>query len=131
MEVSKAQILARSLTLRCPNCGHRDLFSGWFTLRESCPLCFMRLHRGSGWFLGPMVINYGFTVFVFVIPILTLALLDVLPMKPSLVAITLITLFLPLAFYRLSWSLWLGVYYFFLPDELPANNAQFEHLDNG
>ena len=130
MEVPPGKILTRSATMCCPNCGHRDLFSGPFSLRETCQLCFMKLHRGSGWFLGPMVINYGITVFAFVLPILALALLGVFPMQPSLITIAAITLIMPLALYRWSWALWLGVYYFFLPDELPANNNKFEHLDS-
>ena len=30
-------------------------------------------------------------------------------------------LFAPLLLYRLSWAWWLMLYYFFLPDNLPAN----------
>ena len=129
MEVTPLQILKRGALMQCPNCGHRDLFESAFKLRESCPLCFMRLQRGSGWFLGPMVINYGVTVFAFVLPILGLMLMDILPTKPSLYVIAGVTLIFPILFYRYSWSLWLGLYYFFLPDELPANNSKFEHID--
>lgn len=90
----------------------------------------MRLQRGSGWFLGPMVINYGITVFACVLPILGLALLDILPMQPSLIAIAIITVLMPILLYRWSWALWLGIYYLCLPHELPANNKRFEHIDN-
>ncbi|MEM9026348.1 MAG: DUF983 domain-containing protein [Verrucomicrobiota bacterium] len=130
MEVEPPTIIKRSLCMQCPNCGHKGLFSSPLKLRETCPLCFMKLQRGSGWFLGPMVVNYGFTVFVFVLPILGAALLDLLPMKPALIAIAVITVIMPILFYPYSWSLWFGIYYCFLPEELPANNKKFEHIDS-
>ncbi|MGB0369754.1 MAG: hypothetical protein ACPGN3_00290 [Opitutales bacterium] len=129
MEVEPQTILKRSVCMQCPNCGHKGLFSSPFKLRDTCPLCFMKLQRGSGWFLGPMVVNYGFTVFAFVLPILGAALLGLLPMRPSLIAIAVLTVVMPILFYPISWSLWFGIYYSFLPDELPANNKRFDHID--
>ena len=121
-------ILIRGLRMQCPNCGHHLVFENGLRLRESCPLCFMRLQRGTGWFLGPMVINYGITVFGLVIPILLLGLFGIIPLWWAVGGIAITTLVIPIALYRWSWGAWLGLYYFFLPHELPATNETFDHI---
>ncbi|MEP6591736.1 MAG: DUF983 domain-containing protein [Gemmatimonadota bacterium] len=40
---SRLTLLARALTLRCPNCGHRGLFRHWFAMRDFCPTCGLSL----------------------------------------------------------------------------------------
>jgi hypothetical protein len=42
-------------------------------------------------------------------------------MVPTLFASAVAALLLPLVLYRLSWAWWLTLYYFFLPENLPAN----------
>lgn len=127
--VSPGEVLQRGLRVRCPNCGHAEIFEKGLQLKDNCPLCFMRLQRGTGWFLGPMVINYGITVFGLVLPILTLGLLDLISIAWTIGGIGAATLIVPVLLYRWSWGAWLGLYYFFLPQELPANNKEFDHID--
>jgi len=38
----------RGITRRCPRCGSGGLFAGWFTIREACPRCRLRLQREEG-----------------------------------------------------------------------------------
>lgn len=130
MQVSRWRILARGLTLRCPNCGHPDIFTG-LRLRATCPLCFMALQRGSGWWLGPLVINYGLVVFALVLPSIGAGLLGWIPLRWGVILALASGLLAPLLLYRWSWSLWLLVYYLVLPRELPANNEAFDLLDHG
>src|SRR5439155_182147 len=59
---SAIRVLARGLLRRCPRCGQGKLFLGWFTLRERCQRCDLRLQREEGGFLGAMVINYAVTM---------------------------------------------------------------------
>ena len=90
----------------------------------------MTLQRGSGWWLGPLVINYGLVCFGLVLPFLALGLLDVIPLKVGILSAAGSAFVVPFFLYRLSWSLWLMCYYMALPEELPANNKNFDPIDN-
>lgn len=127
--VSKSTILRRGLAIRCPNCGHHPIFETRFRLMENCPLCMMRLQRGTGWFLGPMVINYGITVFGLVLPLLILGFSGLIALTAALTGIGIAVVALPVLLYRWCWGLWLALYYFTLPHELPNNNKTFEMID--
>ncbi|MDB4917479.1 MAG: putative rane protein [Gemmatimonadetes bacterium] len=51
-------MLVRSILRRCPNCGGRNIFATYTELRESCPRCGLRLHRGeSDYFIGAYLLN--------------------------------------------------------------------------
>jgi uncharacterized protein (DUF983 family) len=53
-----SRLLGRALLLRCPNCGARHLFSGFFKIKERCPNCGILLERGeSDYFLGGYTLN--------------------------------------------------------------------------
>ena len=70
------RLLGRALLLRCPNCGGRELFEGFFQMKPRCPTCGMLLERGeSDYFLGGYTLNliaveillaFGFLVVVIV-----------------------------------------------------------------
>jgi len=52
------KLLGRAVLLRCPNCGARHIFTGFFDLKERCPNCGMLLGRGeSDYFLGAYTVN--------------------------------------------------------------------------
>lgn len=55
----------RALAKRCPRCGERRIFHGWFDLPERCPRCRLSFDRGDGFWLGSMAINLGATELVF------------------------------------------------------------------
>jgi len=51
-------MLLRAVLRRCPNCGSPGIFSGYTTLKERCPKCGLRLHRGeSDYFIGAYLLN--------------------------------------------------------------------------
>lgn len=55
---SASVLLWRAIRRRCPNCGQRDVFVGYFKLKERCPRCGMLLERGEGdYFLGAYTLN--------------------------------------------------------------------------
>jgi uncharacterized protein (DUF983 family) len=55
---SAATMLFRAVRRRCPNCGAPGIFAGYTTLREHCPRCGLRLHRGeSDYFIGAYLLN--------------------------------------------------------------------------
>lgn len=129
--VSVGQIIARGLSLRCPNCGARSLFRGLLTVNERCRQCGLLFEREEGFFLGAMVYNYTFTALIAgVVPcVILLAGLAYAPLS-SQVRLFVIAVIagatLPVLFYRPSKSLWLMTYYAFLPGDLPANGGTQE-----
>ena len=53
-----AQLFARALTLRCPNCGGGPVLQHWFRMRERCGRCGLRIERGErDYFIGSMLLN--------------------------------------------------------------------------
>jgi uncharacterized protein (DUF983 family) len=51
-------LLGRAFLLRCPNCGHGGLFTGFFEMKERCPNCGILLERGeSDYFIGAYTLN--------------------------------------------------------------------------
>jgi uncharacterized protein (DUF983 family) len=56
--LSPWRLLGRALLLRCPNCGHGGLFTGFFKVRERCPKCGILLERGEAdYFIGAYTLN--------------------------------------------------------------------------
>jgi uncharacterized protein (DUF983 family) len=52
------RMLWRACLLRCPNCGGRGLFEGFFNMKPRCPTCGILLERGeSDYFLGGYTLN--------------------------------------------------------------------------
>ncbi len=126
MKVSAVQVISRGLACRCPNCGGRTLFKPGklFEVNPNCSVCGLKFEKGEGAFLGPFVLNYAVTVFVFVLPIIAFCVAGKLSLAPTLVLAAAAAFLLPLAFYRWSWGWWLTLYYVFLLDNLPANRGE-------
>jgi uncharacterized protein (DUF983 family) len=123
--VTRAQILSRGFHNRCPNCGHHSLFRPHsLRVHERCPDCGLLLDPGEGFWLGPLVLNYTLTVVLFVVPLIVLGVRGVVPLTLAIVLAVLIGgIGLPLLLYRPSWSWWLMLWFFFLPERLPANGG--------
>lgn len=46
------------MLLRCPHCGGRKLFTGFFKIKQRCPTCGILLERGEGdYFIGAYTLN--------------------------------------------------------------------------
>lgn len=103
----------RGLTRRCPRCGSGGLFAGWFTIREACPRCRLRLQREEGGFLGAMTINYTVTAAVWLVVFATWLVLD-LP-DVHVAALTIVSLaiagLVPLLFFPFAKTTWAAVDY--------------------
>ena len=51
-------LFGRALLRRCPDCGGRPIFDGWFRMRDRCPRCGIRLDRGEeGYQVGAYMFN--------------------------------------------------------------------------
>lgn len=123
MNVNRKQILSRGLSNRCPNCGGKRLFEGWFRLRKACPDCGMTLEQGEGFFLGSMSINYGVTLVGYLVPLLVLVAAGWISVNAGIGLGLAGALLVPVLFYRSSRSWWLMFYFTALPHELPANGG--------
>jgi uncharacterized protein (DUF983 family) len=123
VKVTRIGVIAHSLTGCCPNCGERTIFAKGrlFKVNETCPNCGLTIEKGDGAFLGPFVINYSITAFGIIIPVIVLYFTGRIGATATFTIALLAGLFAPLLLYRLSWAWWLMLYYFFLPDNLPAN----------
>jgi len=103
--------LGRGLARRCPRCGSRGLFEGWFTIRDGCPRCGLRLQREEGGFLGAMTVNYAVTAAAWLVVFVTWLALD-LP-EVHVAALTLVSLaiagLVPLLFFPFAKTIWAAV----------------------
>lgn len=124
MSVTKREIITRGLTNRCPNCGHHTLFAPKsLSVRRRCPECGTGFDRGEGFFLGPWVLNYTVAVFFFVLPALIAGTRGLVPWTVTFVLAALGCTLIPILLYRSTWSWWLMLYFYFLPQSLPANGG--------
>lgn len=81
----------------------------------------MVFDRDEGFFLGSMTVNYALTALIILPPILILAFSPTVPGWVTLVVAVIGSFAVPILLYRLSRSWWLMAYFYFLPQELPAN----------
>jgi uncharacterized protein (DUF983 family) len=104
---------ARGIARRCPRCGSGQLFERWFTIREACPRCSLRLQREEGGFLGAMTINYTVTAAVWLVVFVTWLVLD-LP-EVHVAALMFVSLaiagLVPLLFFPFAKTSWAAVDY--------------------
>lgn len=134
MNVTQGQIITRGLTNCCPNCGGRTLFrtGKYFELNKDCPACGMKIVKEDGLFLGAMSLNYGVTLVGFLTPIGVFWYKGWLGGTAAGVLALVASLVVPVLLYRASRSWQLMLYYFFLPQHLPANRralgAEDEHV---
>jgi uncharacterized protein (DUF983 family) len=125
MQVTRLQIVARGLTNRCPNCGGRTLFKAGtlFQVNPACPACGLKIERGEGFYLGSLSLNYGVTLVGFMVPVMLLAVYQVIGTTAAIALAGVGALVFPALFYRSSRSWWLMNYYIFFPHQLPANQT--------
>ncbi len=79
---SAAKLLLRAMLRRCPNCGSPGIFSGYTTLKERCPQCGLRLHRGENdYFIGAYLLNLVAVELLFAL-VLTVVFIATYPNTP-------------------------------------------------
>jgi uncharacterized protein (DUF983 family) len=104
--------LRRGLRKRCPNCGAKGIFDGYFKMKERCPQCGMKFEREEGFFAGAVFINLAlaeFALFGFIVVVFAVTLPD-----PPTVAIAagavVISILLPIVLYPYSKSVWAAIH---------------------
>jgi uncharacterized protein (DUF983 family) len=101
--------LARGLRKRCPRCGERRIWDGWFAVKRRCPRCDLRFEEEEGGFLGAMVLNYtlAFGVWIVALAAVLIATVPDVPVWPLLGMSLVVLVGVPLWFYpraKMTWA---------------------------
>ena len=102
-------ILLRGLRLRCPCCGHGQLFKTTFRVHDHCSSCGERFEREPGQGFGAVYINLGLTLALVVTGFVVTQAITSLSTPQQLSILTPIAAIGPLVFYRLSTGLWTSI----------------------
>jgi uncharacterized protein (DUF983 family) len=109
--VGLMRMLGRALLRRCPRCGGKAWFTGWFRRVDRCQTCGYRYERAPGFVLGEVTINtivtFGLLAVVLVVGILT-TYPDV-PLVPLMLAGIAVGFIVPIVFYPFSSTVWAAV----------------------
>lgn len=60
-------MLGRAARLRCPRCGAKGIFAGFFDLHERCPSCGILFEREPGYWVGAMIVITTITFGLFLV----------------------------------------------------------------
>lgn len=103
--------VTRGLLRRCPLCGHRGTFDGWFVLRDRCPTCNYPTTRVGDQWIGALGINtmVTFTVLAVSVGVGFAVTYPDPPIGVLMAIIVSIAVVVPIAFYPISKSLWAGI----------------------
>ena len=110
--------LVRGLKGQCPRCRSARIFASRYRLQEKCPGCGLPLEKEDGWSLGAIPLNYAFTCLFWILPVALAFIAGALGLAAALILAGTGAILRPFITYRLSTSVWVGVYYAVLPHEL-------------
>lgn len=108
-------MILRGLARRCPFCGHRHLFEGWFKLKDRCPGCGHRFNQEEGFYIGAYALNFAITeglLLLCLIPYILISAADpgrqvsAWPFALTALAAAVIG---PVLFYPFSRTLWVAL----------------------
>ncbi len=130
-------LLKRGLRKRCPRCGARGLYSGWFRMRERCPECGFKFEREPGFFIGAYLINFAIVEGLLFVVVMAFVFVLANDSRAGIVAPLAIGAVLavagPLAFYPYSRTIWSAIDLAMTPLELEeivaAQEAVTGHVD--
>jgi hypothetical protein len=112
---SLGSTLARGFTKRCGRCGARGIFASYFKLRERCPRCGYRFQREAGAFTGALMMNWVFTLFFMIVPLLAYVFWrgisgrDDIAFLPFAVASVAFAVVIPIVGYPFTVSSWAAI----------------------
>jgi uncharacterized protein (DUF983 family) len=104
-------MLGRALLRRCPRCGGKGWFRGWFTKVERCSTCGYRYERQPGFLLGALTINTIVTFGLLAAVLLVGSILSYpdIAVGPMLIAAAAVAVVVPIVFYPFSYTIWAAV----------------------
>jgi uncharacterized protein (DUF983 family) len=104
-------MLGRALLRRCPRCGGKGWFRGWFTKVERCRTCGYRYERQPGFLLGALTMNTIVTFGLLAVVLLVGSILSYpdIAVGPMLIAAAVVSVVVPVVFYPFSYTIWAAV----------------------
>jgi uncharacterized protein (DUF983 family) len=117
-------MLGRALLRRCPRCGGKAWFRGWFGKVDRCRTCGYRYERQPGFLLGALTINTIVTFGLLAMVLLVGSILSYpdIAVVPMLIAAAVVAVVVPIVFYPFSYTIWAAVDLTMRPLE-PAEQA--------
>jgi uncharacterized protein (DUF983 family) len=111
------RLLARALRRRCPRCGHKKVFSGYYRLVDRCPRCQHLYAREPGYWVGAIIVNLAVTEVLFGVFFVggIFATAPEVPWLPLLVIGAVTNVLVPLLFFPLSKTVWVALDLYFNP----------------
>jgi uncharacterized protein (DUF983 family) len=111
------RLARRALVRRCPECGGKKIFKGWWSLKDRCPTCGHLYAREDGYWVMAIIINTAVTEAIFGIALVVGLILTAPDVAwQPLLAIGLVTnLVVPVLFYPYSKTLWVAADLFMHP----------------
>lgn len=108
--VKRWALLGRALRRRCPQCGSKGFFAGWFKLNSQCPTCGIASEREDGHFVGAVGFNTIFSFGMLLITILvgTWVSYPHIRVVPMLAAAFACAIVVPILFWPFSQTLWMA-----------------------
>jgi uncharacterized protein (DUF983 family) len=109
LEPGGSTALIRGARKRCPRCGERRIWDGWFTVTPVCTTCSLRFEEEEGGFLGAMTLNYVFAFGLWVAVLIVVLVLTVpdVPVAPLLIMSVVVLVLVPLWAYpraKMTWA---------------------------
>lgn len=130
MTDGRSTMFWRAVRRRCPVCGAKPIFSGWFTIRNRCPQCNFSFEREEGYWVGAMIANIAMAEALFGLLFIggVVVTYPDVPWTTLTIAGAIVMVVLPIVFYPLSKTLWLWVDLAFIhpldADDLRANDPR-------
>jgi uncharacterized protein (DUF983 family) len=110
-DVSPTRMVLRGLEHRSPRCGSRHVFKSFFTMKDRCPRCGLKLIRHEGFSLGSTTINMvvTFGLFLLIIVVGTIVTYPHIRVVPVTIAGLAVAIIVPIAFYPSAQTIWSGI----------------------
>jgi uncharacterized protein (DUF983 family) len=104
-------MLGRALLRRCPRCGGKAWFRGWFGKVDRCRTCGYRYERQPGFLLGALTMNTIVTFGLLAVVLLVGTVLSYpdIAVVPMLIAAAAVSVVVPIVFYPFSYTIWAAV----------------------
>ena len=104
--------MARSLLLRCPECGQGKVAKNWRQTYDECLRCGFDFRVEGGFYLGSIYLNYGLMSVVTLAVGLPLVWWGYVPPRTASTVGVIFCVLLGVWFWRYARSLWLGLTYY-------------------
>ena len=125
MKIARGEILSRTLTGRCPNCGHFGIFKNWFRLHARCLGCDMELEKEeSGFYFGTTSIGYVLAIVLVLLPVCVLVVKGAVGMWTGVGIGIVGSVLLCLLLYPLMLCWVIMLYFVVQAEELPRNRER-------